>query len=265
MSGTKNLLIMGGAMLALKRIDQEDPDVLMYARMIFAGYVVVSLIINVALHFRVIAARDLTMITIPPPTKSPFAAPTAPVPTTGSESRRSRVDANSDQERSTVLAYDMGLLQTARKSWLINVVILTLVHMKMSSVSPLLMSSIMGLVRYIDDPLFKLHILGYRSVGALKRPFAEEANPLGGLLKGIMPKLPSMEPESSEAASAIDSDSARGSQRFSPVEVEELHEDEDDDDDDDDDHEPGPLAEQDDPHDNDFESDGPDHEPKKSK
>jgi Phosphate transport (Pho88) len=65
MSGTKNLLIMGGAMLALKRIDQEDPDVLMYARMIFAGYVVVSLIINVALHFRVIAARDLTMITIP--------------------------------------------------------------------------------------------------------------------------------------------------------------------------------------------------------
>jgi hypothetical protein len=263
MSMTKHFAIMGAAMLALKRIDQEDPEVLMYTRLVFAGYVLVSVIINVALYLRVLAARDLGIITVPAPPPSPFAPP-APAVTDGANPG-TPVDEDAKDTQSTVLAYDLNLLQTARKSWLMNAVILTLVHMKTASVSPLLMSTIMGLTRYLDDPLFKLHILGFQSEGPLKRPFPVDKNPLAGLLQGILPEAPSMAPAASGSSSTSHGDVNRRTQQFPPAYVEDLHEDEDDEDDNDDEHAPVSLIEQDDPNDNDFDSDGPADEPKKSK
>jgi Phosphate transport (Pho88) len=207
------------------------------------------------------------MVPAPPP--SPFAPPAPAVTTDGADPGAPADDEDAKDKPSTVLEYDLNLLQTARKSWLMNAVILTLVHMKTASVSPLLMSTIMGLTRYLDDPLFKLHILGFRSDGPLKRPFPVDKNPLAGLLQGMLPEAhnPSTESDASGPSSASRSDLIRRTQQYPPAYVEDLHEDDEDEDDEDDEHAPPvSLLEQDNPHDNDFDSDGPAaDEPKKSK
>jgi Phosphate transport (Pho88) len=263
MAGMKNLVLMGTTMMAVRRIDQDDPAVLMYARLGFAAYIVIVLLINFVLHMRVVAANNKSLIAVPPPPAPPsFAAPTAPA----------LAAQPAEDNVTTVLAYDLGVLASARKSWMLNVVILTAIHIKMSGVSTLIMSSVMGLARFLDDPLFRLHVLGHPAVGPLKRPFKPEENPLAAMLQNLAPKRPA-DVDVGEDDDSEDGDDGAAPTRTTarvkaprsrpavaePAVVEELADDDDDDDDDDDAEQV--IEEVDTADDDDFADD----EPKKSK
>lgn len=250
MAGMKNLALMGGTMMMVKKLDQEAADVIMYTRAAFAAYLVVCCLCNLLLHTRVVAAADTSPLVVPPPPASPFTpppppdAPPPPPPT---------------PTHTTVLAYDLGVLATARKSWLMNAVILTLIHAKTGAINPLIMSSVMGLAKLVDEPLFRVHVLRHPATGTLARPFAPEANPLATLMKGLAP--PPDGEDGADDADAADArapapqlagrangaaprDRAPGLRRRAvpaaePAHVEELHSDGDEDDDD---PAPKPLA-----------------------
>lgn len=161
------------AMMMVRSIDQEDPTVLFRARIGFGAYILVSAVIYLALHIRILARNDRTKIRVP-----------VPPPPFGPGS-----DAPPGERESTHLEYDLELLRTGRQGWILNTLLLTAIHYKMETVSPLIMSGLMGFVRLVtDDALVKLHIYGYPAVDKLKRPFPVEENPLAALLKGMAPK-----------------------------------------------------------------------------
>ena len=187
-----SMTVMIAAMLLMRGVDQEDPAVLMRVRLAYAAYLAVTAIIYAILHFRITRRKDLTKLTVPVP-KNPMST-----------------EENQPTEREiTVLEYDLEILNSARKGWLMNTVILTLIHYKMETVSPLIMSPIMAFVKLVtEDPLVKLHILGKPAVDKLKRPFAPEENPLAALLKGLAPKQENEqnEPEGEELHEESESD-----------------------------------------------------------
>lgn len=71
---TKNLMAMFGAMAFLRRVDQEEPLVLLYARIGYLAYVIFTTLMYVMLHFRITSARDSTIINIPVAPKAPSLA-----------------------------------------------------------------------------------------------------------------------------------------------------------------------------------------------
>lgn len=65
------MVAMFGAMAVLRRIDQEEPLVLLYARIGYLLYVAVTSVLYCLLHFRIVAQRDTTLITVPIVQKAP--------------------------------------------------------------------------------------------------------------------------------------------------------------------------------------------------
>lgn len=126
------------------------------------------------------------------------------------------------------MEYDLRKLAAARKGWITNACLLAAINYKMESVSPLVMSVLMGLLRlFSDDPLFQIHIRRAPAVGNLTRPFAAPKNPLAEMLKDMTPK-----PEgTSDSASSPTVDAAGGHAPAQPLE--DLHDDGEDEMDDD--------------------------------
>lgn len=192
---SKNLAVMMSAMMIVRSIDQEDPHVLLVARIGFGVYVLVSVAVYLALHIRILAQNDRSKIRVPIPTP-PFGP--------GS-------NAPPGERETTHLEYDLEMLRTARQGWIFNTLLLTAFHYKMQNVSPLIMSGIMGFVRLVtDDALVKLHLYGYPSVDKLKRPFPTEENPLTALLKGMVPNPEDMNRSSQGEDLHDDGDSEDG-------------------------------------------------------
>lgn len=276
MSSMKNLVVMGGAMMAVRRLDQEDTETILLTRLFFALYILICCTVNLMLYLRVVDANDRTPLTVPPPPPSPFTPPKPP-----SEDEDENEDSSPAQQPdviTTVMAYDLGTLAASRKSWLMNAVILTLIHAKTGAINPLIMSSVMGLTKIVDEPLFKIHYGRAPAVGALKRPFEPEKNPLVSMMQGMMPPPPGSDGAAAgPPAGAADegtvgvagrtngaakngADGLRRRTVASAVEVEELH---DDGDDDEEDERPRPIsADEDRPDDDDF---ADDKDAKKSK
>lgn len=171
--GSKNLAVMMSAMMLVRSIDQEDPAILLRTRVGFGMYIVITSVVYYIVHRRILARNDRSALEVTVP-KPPFGA--------GSE--------DPPQKRmTTVIEYDLELLKKSRQGWIFNTMLLTAIHYKMQTVSPLIMSGLMSFMRLVtDDQLVQLHLLGAAAVGKLKRPFPAEENPLAGLLKGMLPK-----------------------------------------------------------------------------
>lgn len=257
----RNMVAMFGAMAVLRKVDQEEPLVLLYARIGYLAYVAVGALIYALLHFRIIARRDATLISVPiskgPSLMDSFeqarkAAEKAELDRLAEETRDKRddssvassasadsaakrklnkkpsnpvanatnaanasansviasaspaggadgVDGSDDTddvedaeepqtEMITVMEYDLRQLASARRSWVTGSCFLAAVHYHMQSVSPLIMSAVMGVLRLItEDPLVQIHLRGAPVVGKLTRPFTAEKNPLAALME-LAPK-----------------------------------------------------------------------------
>lgn len=164
---------MMSAMMLVRTIDQEDPAILLRTRIGFGIYLLATTLIYYVVHRRILSRNNKAPLTVktPPP---PFGA--------GSE--------NPPAVRyTTVIEYDLEHLKKARQGWIFNTLLLSVIHYKMETVSPLIMSGLMTFIRLLtDDPLVKMYLFGQPSVGKLKRPFQPEENPLANMLKGMVPK-----------------------------------------------------------------------------
>mmetsp|Transcript_28534 Transcript_28534/g.69452 ORF Transcript_28534/g.69452 Transcript_28534/m.69452 type:complete len:149 (-) Transcript_28534:26-472(-) len=78
------------------------------------------------------------------------------------------------------------MVENAKRGVMMNALIVSFIHYKMGTVTPMVMTAAMGLVRFLDDPQVKLHVLGHKDEGDLQRPFKSD-NPLAKLL-GLGPQ-----------------------------------------------------------------------------
>lgn len=212
--GVKQMIITFGAISLLKKVDQTDARVVAICRMIFVVYMAISLSVQLYIRSRILAKKEGGTVTVPPKPASPFAALSEPAPDAdatpapaakeGDASAEEEVDATIDATTGgrreprgagapaelqvmTTEEYDLSVLATVRRGLLFNALLLSLFHLKMGSLNPLVITSATGLVRLVDEPLFQLHVLGRPAVDALQRPFKPEVNPLVAMLTGTPP------------------------------------------------------------------------------
>eukprot|EP00188_Purpureofilum_apyrenoidigerum_P000200 Plantae.Rhodophyta-Purpureofilum_apyrenoidigerum.ctg10791.p1 GENE.Plantae.Rhodophyta-Purpureofilum_apyrenoidigerum.ctg10791~~Plantae.Rhodophyta-Purpureofilum_apyrenoidigerum.ctg10791.p1 ORF type:complete len:221 (-),score=47.59 Plantae.Rhodophyta-Purpureofilum_apyrenoidigerum.ctg10791:102-764(-) len=202
-SPVRTMMVMGAMMYVLKYIDQKDPMTVNYCRIAYALYIVVGMSIQAYITKQISAKADTREIEVPQPA-SLFGPPPGP------------------PEKKTVMEYDLGLLNQARNSMLMNGLCLAFVHFKMGQVTPLVFTAAMGLMRFLDDPMFKIHVLNNEPVGPLERPFKAEKNPLLGLLTG----QENANGENAEAAAeeAEEEDSDDAAEAEAEVEAEDAEE-----------------------------------------
>lgn len=227
------MAMMFGAMAFMRRIDQEEPKVLFYARIFYMSYVAFTGAIYLLLHYRIVSRKDMTPLTIPVTPKPPSmreafakAQAAAEAKSSGEPEPEPQEEENSDEKPKervvSVMEYDLQKLASARKSWATNACILAAIHFKMESVSPLVMSSLMGTFRLLfDDKLVQIHLRGAPAVGDLKRPFQAPKNPFADMMTEMQKN---QEEESKKTAIEQNVQSSTA--------VEELHDDGDDDDED---------------------------------
>ncbi|KAI0561898.1 SRP-independent targeting protein [Gracilaria domingensis] len=204
---------MLGTMYLLKKVDQEEPIVLFYARLAFVAYILVVTSLYALLHWRITSRCDLTPVTVPLKSKSPSfkeameqaqkAAEEQSQTTETSEAKdedksqdsEDKDKSNSDEPKTetiTTMEYDLRTLSGARRSWVMNCLILAAINYKTESVSAIVMSPFMTLIKLLtEDPLFLIHICGAPAVEKLKRPFPAPESPFAALFKEMAPKDPS--------------------------------------------------------------------------
>lgn len=220
--GVKQMIITFGAISLLKKVDQTDARVVAICRVIFVIYMAISLSVQLYIRSRILAKKEGGTVTVPPKPASPFAALSEPAPDAdadadasaagaaakeGDASAEEEVDATVDATTAggrrkprgaaaaaaaepqvmTTEEYDLSVLATVRRGLLFNALLLSVFHLKMGSLNPLVITSATGLARLLDEPLFQLHVLGRPAVDALARPFKPEANPLLAMLTGTPP------------------------------------------------------------------------------
>lgn len=230
----KSMAVMFGAMALMRRIDQEEPKVLFYARIFYMSYVAFTGAIYLYLHHRIVSRKDMTPITVPVTEKAPsmkeaFAKAQAAAEAKSAGEPEPKPDEEEDSDKKpkekviSVMEYDLGKLAAARKSWATNACILAAIHYKMESVSPLIMSCLMGTFRLLaDNQLVQIHIRGAPAVGDLKRPFQPPKNPFADMMAEMQ--------KNQEEAANKDAADQNGQ---TPTAVEELHDDGEDEDEDD--------------------------------
>lgn len=194
------MAVMFGAMAFMRRVDQEEPLVLLYARLAYVTYILATAFVYVLLHLRIVSRRDVSLIRVPLAAKPPSFSDAMAAAQTDDKNDDDQPDKPIDEpqkdeqqkptdELITVMEYDLRKLAAARKSFVSNACLLAAIHYKMESVSPLVMSSLMGITRLLsDDPLFQIHLRGAPAVGPLSRPFTPPKNPLADMLKDLQPK-----------------------------------------------------------------------------
>lgn len=201
---------------------------------------IVTSAIYFLLHVRITCNPDRTLITVPITAKPPSfseamkaaekkATQNASAVAEHTEDKEDEKKEQDKYEMVTTLEYDLRQLNASRRSWITNACLLAAIHYKMESVSPLIMSSVMGIIRLIsDDPLFKLYILGASATAELARPFKTPESPLTALLKEMAPKPDKSSPHTSDATLAdpdddAESEDAHDSPPGTPVEIGDDH------------------------------------------
>jgi len=162
----RNLVIFLGLLYGMRQVDQNDPVAINFCRIVFGLYLLLGLAFQAYVTKVVTDKKDTREIEVPP--QPALGSPAGP------------------PEKKTVMEYDLGQLSTQRTQMLMNSLMVAFFHFKMGQVSPLVMTSVMGIMRFLDDPMFKIHVLKNEAVGALERPFKADANPLMGWLMGQM-------------------------------------------------------------------------------
>lgn len=152
-----NLGIMLVMMQVSKRIDFEDPTVLLAVRI---GYVASNLLIfGLYFYTRYLINKknDLTTMKYVQPA--------------------SGFDPSSGGKLivTTVRDYDLEQVNSAVKGMFSGIAMMGFMHLYMKYTNPLLMQSIMPVKSAFEQKIVKLHVFGSPATGELKRPFKTQA------------------------------------------------------------------------------------------
>ncbi|KAJ7623513.1 inorganic phosphate transporter [Roridomyces roridus] len=166
----QNLVISLGVMQLARKIPFEDPNVLLYVRIGYAGVQVVVLALYYYISMRIKSQNDQTVLkyclelTV-------GAVVEPPNPMTQEEGKL---------VTTTVRDYDLGEVSKLLRSVYMGVAMMAFLHGYMKYTQPLFVQAIMGFKGLFDAVPVKVHILGHKAEGDLKRPWKAAGGMFGG-------------------------------------------------------------------------------------
>ncbi|GAA5827182.1 hypothetical protein JCM5353_001019 [Sporobolomyces roseus] len=156
-----NLMVSLGAMQIARKIDFEDPSVLLYVRCLYVGAQLLSLGIYYYTTLKIKQKNDLKVLKYTEPAK-PMSGDGPTTVTT------------------TVRDYDLSQASAAVRSVLMGCAFMAFMHLYMKYTQPLFIQGIMPLKSLFDAKILKIHLFGQPATGDLKRPFEAPAGMFGG-------------------------------------------------------------------------------------
>ncbi|GAA5894969.1 hypothetical protein JCM5296_000928 [Sporobolomyces johnsonii] len=160
-----NLMVSLGAMQVARKIDFEDPQVLLAVRCLYVFTQLLSLGIYYWATLKIKQKNDLKVLKYTEPAK----------PMSGE---------GPTQVTTTIRDYDLAQTSQAVRSVLMGCAFMCFMHLYMKYTQPLFIQGIMPLKSLYDSKILKIHLFGQPATGSLKRPFEAPASIMGAAASG---------------------------------------------------------------------------------
>ncbi|GME94380.1 hypothetical protein B5S28_g5008 [[Candida] boidinii] len=157
-----NLVLMLVNMQVARRLDFEDPTILLYVRIAYVTATVLVLSIYLYVRSVIISKNDLTTLK--------YVEPSSPL--SGETGEKLQV--------TTVKDYDLKQINSSIKGVFTGLAMMGFMHIYMKYTNPLFMQTISPIKSALEANIVKIHLFGKPATGDLKRPF-KAASLFGGL------------------------------------------------------------------------------------
>ncbi|SGZ49978.1 CIC11C00000003413, partial [Sungouiella intermedia] len=158
-----NLGLMLIMMQVSRRLDLEDPTILLYVRIGYAACQLIVFGVCMYVKFKINQKNDLTTLKYVEPA-NPMSGQTEPKAVV-----------------TTVKEYDLKQIDSQIKGIFTSLAMMGFMHLYMKYTNPLVMQSISSVKSALETNIVKIHLFGQPASGDLKRPF--KAAP--GLLQAL--------------------------------------------------------------------------------
>ncbi|KAI0723705.1 inorganic phosphate transporter [Fomitopsis betulina] len=152
-AAASNLVISLGAMQVARKLDFDDPQVLLGVRIAYVSVQALILVAYYYVSYKIKQKNDLTVLK--------YVEPANPM---SGESEGKLVT-------TTVREYDLTETSKLIRSVYMGVAMMAFMHIYMKFTQPLFVQALMGLKNVYDAKPIALYILGRPAEGDLKRPF----------------------------------------------------------------------------------------------
>lgn len=136
-----------------RRLDLENPTILMYVRVAYATCQITILLVYLYVRSRIASKNDLTTLK--------FVKPAAPM----------LGQAEGAAVVTTVKEYDLEQVDAAIKSVFTSLAMMGFMHIYMKYTNPLVMQSVSSVKSALETNIVKIHLFNTPATGDLKRPF----------------------------------------------------------------------------------------------
>lgn len=162
-----NLVLMLVMMQISRRLDMENPDVLLYIRIGYLACQAAALGIYLITRLKITQKNDLTTLKYVEPA-NPLSGETEAKPVV-----------------TTVKEYDLKQVNQQIRSVFTSLAMMGFMHLYMKYSNPLFMQSISSVKSALESNIVKIHLFGKPASGDLKRPFKAAPGLLAGLGGGL--------------------------------------------------------------------------------
>ncbi|GAA6017852.1 hypothetical protein JCM10207_003475 [Rhodosporidiobolus poonsookiae] len=152
-AAVSNMMLSLGLMQVARKIDFNDPDVLLYVRCLYVGTALLSLGVYYYVTLKIKQKNDLKVLKYTEPAKPMSGDGPTQVTTTNRD-------------------YDLAEVSKAIRSVLMGCAFMAFMHLYMKYTQPLFIQGVMPLKSLYDAKILKIHLFGQPATGDLKRPFA---------------------------------------------------------------------------------------------
>ncbi|GME84822.1 unnamed protein product [Ambrosiozyma monospora] len=179
-----NLVLMLVMMQVSRKLDFEDPNILLGVRIAYGVGTTLTLLIYLFVRQTIIAKNDLNTLKYLQPPNAMAGETEAKLVTT------------------TVKDYDLQQIHQAIKGVFTGLAMMGFMHLYMGYANPLVMQSISPVKSALESNLVKIHLYGSKATGDLKRPFKAPEGFLSALNGASSAKTDKASIEKAETAGA---------------------------------------------------------------
>jgi len=151
-------------------MNYTDPKILMIARLVFVCYIIASQLLLKLLKDKINDIDDNTEI----PTSSFNIKDGMKMFGLGGNSMLEGLlgkTNNNDGKKTTVRDYDLAEIKKLTQGLFFEIIAASYMHFVNKAGKPLIIIPVMGLLNKIKSPMVQIHLMKYKAVGQLKRPF----------------------------------------------------------------------------------------------
>lgn len=163
-----NIVIMLAMMQVSRRLDLEDPTILLYVRVIYGSLQALTFAIFMFVKFKINNKNDLTTLKYVEPAN----------PMAGQAEPKAVV--------TTVRDYDLKQVDAQIKGIFQSLAMMGFMHLYLKYTNPLVMQSVSGIKSALESNIVQIHLLGAPATGDLKRPFKAAPGLLSALTGGAV-------------------------------------------------------------------------------